>query len=416
MRIPINYHAWQKLQESSAPRQVISHLTHLEDLVWTQYGKGAATAAQFLEQVAGVLAGNADQAINLSVKFDGAPSIVCGRDPADGKFFISTKSVFAKTPRVAKSIADIQQLYGHAPGLVETLTTAYNALSQLNWTTILQGDLLFVPSLIKKQTVDGVPHITFKPNTITYGIPESTPLGQRVLAATVGVAFHTTYTGTSLSTLRASAGAAVNRLGASSSVLLFPTRYQDVSGTALLTVSERQQIDTLIRQIKTKSARLRGNAFLRALEQQTAVRDLLMQYQNSLVRSGQPITLTPKQFASGFNNFLQSVLTTQQRARKSVAGKQTVQQKFGQFMQMVQQLAPALEPIIEWQQDVITAKTTLMNKLNLRMELSTFISSAEGLTRGSHEGFVASDHDGKFVKLVDRSGFSQLNLTQGRFR
>jgi len=43
--------------------------------------------------------------------------MVVGRDPDDGQFFVATKSALAKTPRVAKSLADIDRLYAHAPSL-----------------------------------------------------------------------------------------------------------------------------------------------------------------------------------------------------------------------------------------------------------------------------------------------------------
>jgi len=48
--------------------------------------------------------------------------------------------------------------------------------------------------------------------------------------------------------------------------------------------------------------------------------------------------------------------------------------------------------------------------------LKTFQASDAGIVAGNHEGFVATDRRGNFVKLVDRMEFSRLNLTQSRFR
>ena len=39
----------------------------------------------------------------VTVKWDGAPAVVCGTDPSDGKFFVVTKSVFAKDSKLCKS-------------------------------------------------------------------------------------------------------------------------------------------------------------------------------------------------------------------------------------------------------------------------------------------------------------------------
>ena len=61
-------------------------------------------------------------------------------------------------------------------------------------------------------------------------------------------------------------------------------------------------------------------------------------------------------------------------------------------------------------------RSQLTKKLNAPGMLSTFYASDKGVIAGQHEGFVAVDRQGNFVKLVDRSEFSRLNLTQGRFR
>ena len=52
------------------------------------------------------------KATAVTVKWDGAPAIICGTDPSDGKFFVGTKSVFAVTnPKVCKSVNDCRTLY-----------------------------------------------------------------------------------------------------------------------------------------------------------------------------------------------------------------------------------------------------------------------------------------------------------------
>ena len=60
------------------------HLDHLEDLVF--FGRREVTNA-------------VNEVMNhpkLSVKWDGAPAIVFGTDPRNGKFFVGTKSGFNK--------------------------------------------------------------------------------------------------------------------------------------------------------------------------------------------------------------------------------------------------------------------------------------------------------------------------------
>ena len=58
--------------------------------------------------------------------------------------------------------------------------------------------------------INGEQLYTFRPNTITYGIPVDHPIGKAAGRAKIGVVFHTHYTGTDLPTMQARAGARVN--------------------------------------------------------------------------------------------------------------------------------------------------------------------------------------------------------------
>ena len=49
--------------------------------------------------VRNMLAGSG-KGTNMTVKWDGAPAIICGVNPENGKFFVGTKSVFNKNPKV----------------------------------------------------------------------------------------------------------------------------------------------------------------------------------------------------------------------------------------------------------------------------------------------------------------------------
>ena len=45
--------------------------------------------------------------VKVTTKFDGSPAIICGINPENGKFFVSTKSAFNKTPKLNYTPADI---------------------------------------------------------------------------------------------------------------------------------------------------------------------------------------------------------------------------------------------------------------------------------------------------------------------
>ena len=90
----------------------------------------------------------------LSVKIDGAPAIVWGTNPANGKFFVGTKSVFNKVKiKIAHSHAEIASLY--AGEVAQILHVCFNHLPRTE--TIYQGDFIGFGGLNE-----------YTPNTITY--------------------------------------------------------------------------------------------------------------------------------------------------------------------------------------------------------------------------------------------------------
>ena len=62
------------------------HLEHPEDSILNKGKDGALNILKFFK----------DKSSELSVKYDGAPAIVWGINPENGKFFVGTKSVFNK--------------------------------------------------------------------------------------------------------------------------------------------------------------------------------------------------------------------------------------------------------------------------------------------------------------------------------
>ena len=83
---------------------------------------------------------------------------------------------------------------------------------------VYQGDLLFTDEDITRKNIDGKPHLTFTPNTITYAVPEQSDLAKQIDTAKVGIIFHTTYVGDTLADMNASAGANTEEFSKNSSV------------------------------------------------------------------------------------------------------------------------------------------------------------------------------------------------------
>ena len=69
-----------------------THLEHVEDDIINNGYEGGQNAVNFLQATADLLSGNSKKPVNITVKWDGAPAIVCGPHPENGKFFVGTKS------------------------------------------------------------------------------------------------------------------------------------------------------------------------------------------------------------------------------------------------------------------------------------------------------------------------------------
>ena len=67
-----------------------THLEHLEDDIFNQGYAGATNAINFLESLRDMLTtGHGGSSTKVTVKWDGAPAIICGTDPKNGEFFVA---------------------------------------------------------------------------------------------------------------------------------------------------------------------------------------------------------------------------------------------------------------------------------------------------------------------------------------
>ena len=108
----------------------------------------------------------------LSVKIDGAPAIVWGRNPATGNFFVGTKSVFNKVKiKINESHEDIDN--NHEGNVAQILHCCFDSLPRVE--TIYQGDFIGFGGLDE-----------YTPNTITYKFPE-------IVEQSIIIAPHTCY-------------------------------------------------------------------------------------------------------------------------------------------------------------------------------------------------------------------------------
>ena len=217
-----------------------THLEHIEDIVITDGYEGGRAVVEYFRGLLLTLKGTSSEAMSVSVKWDGAPAVVCGTNPDNGKFFVGTKSVFAKNAKINYTKRDIANNHG-TDDLGQKLLKCLVHLKKLNIQGVVQGDLLFTDEDIFRKDIDGKPNLTFTPNTITYAVPEASDLGKQIDRAKVGIIFHTTYVGDSLADMNAQGGADVSSFAKSNDVFFDNATYKDVSGSAKFTDEETKQ-------------------------------------------------------------------------------------------------------------------------------------------------------------------------------
>jgi len=376
------------LIEAAAPAVSGGHakgIEHLEDLVFRKGSRGIAEALAIAEHAV------QDTKSTVSVKWDGIPAIVWGRDP-EGAFVLTDVAGFtakgyeglARSPR---QISDIMvkrdtdaAAKGNKANRVETLLPIYTTLWPLlsaatpeKFRGYVQGDLLYMtqPPLEAGAFV-------FKPNTVEYRIPAASDVGKQIAASDVGVAIHTRYS---------EPGAPKEPVG--------NIKFNPVPGLLLLPpVLPKENIapnNSLIKSIKALNRQhgadidqLFNPADLRT-QQITDLPSLCIDYINSQVKNPNVSGFDINALLPGFGEYLQTKVTPK---------------KFNNIVEYLQSprsntdaLAAAFTAFIQ----LHALKEDILNKLDLQ--------------HPGQEGWVMATPSG-YAKAVNRFGFSRANAAR----
>ena len=393
------------------------HMEHIEDEVFNNGVDGARESINFMQSIRDMLSGNAQSKLDLTVKFDGAPAIFVGKDPSDGKFFVGTKGVFNKNPKLIKQLSDIA-LYEYKGQLASKMAIAFTELQKLDIENVLQGDMMFTQNDLESTEVDGIQYITFQPNTIVYAVPARSALAQKILKAKIGIVFHTTYTGTSLEEMGASFGADVSGLGNSDSIWYSSAEYEDKSGTVTFTKQETSVITGFLSNAgkafrKVKTAEL--NSFLDFQNSlPSGVAGIKIKtYLNSLIRKGTSITGV-KDHVSNYVKYVTDYAKTKTIGKvKTEKAKEEKTKQRDQIIGNITQNKSTIQAVMEIYTNITFSKQMIIEKLNTGAKRfpNTFVRTDSGYKVVNDEGYVAIDTiKGNAVKLVDRLEFSYNNF------
>ena len=386
------------------------HMTHAEDAVIDGGVTGTRNVINYFRAIRDMLSGKSTSAVNLSVKWDGAPAIFAGIDPSDGKFFIAKKGVFNKNPKIYKTEEEIDN--DVSGDLNSKFKVALKEFSKLGIEGVIQGDFLYTKEDLKTDTIDGESYITFHPNTIVYAIPKKSDLAKKISRSKIGVVWHTTYRGSELESMSASFGEKIaSNLKEVSSVWAVDAVFEDKSGSVTMTAKETAAVTKKLSEAG-KLFRTVKKDILNELGTNEELNIRVNTYINSKVREGQR-TGNSKSFVKGLVKYIQDYYQKEADKKKTERGKKTQTDKMSKALTMFSDAnTKEIEKVFDLYNLMVDIKMMLIDKLNKVDSLQTFLKTDKGYEVTNPEGFVAMDRLGKnSLKLVDRLQFSKANFS-----
>ena len=378
-----------KFPETKTPEKLTEakegpRIQHAEDVVFWEGSKGANRVLDLLSSLASDKGKS-----STTIKWDGSPAIIFGRDE-NGQFIFTDKSGFtakgydgkAKSPkqlkdilintrRVSKGLSVDQGYQDFANKMADAFTIFEKALPQ-SYRGYFFGDLLYLntPSI-----VDG--KYQFKPNIVTYKVDPKSEIGKRIGKSKAGVVVHREIDFEDNKTPVQN----YNIFQGSDLLVVPPVTVQapvkiDTKSIASLKSkvnSNASKIDDLLDEQKLRSMKL------------TAFPDLLYAYLNSKVDTG--LTDLGKDFIQWLNSKQSITATAKENVKKYISENS---ESFDILWQIVD--------------GVMNVKNNIIHQLDAQ---DAPIKSSIGDV-GVGEGYVMADPRGD-IKLVDRTVFSKAN-------
>ena len=383
-----------------------THMTHIEDKVLYGGVAGTREAILALRSLRDALGGVHDG--RVSVKWDGAPAVFAGVDPRDGRFFVAKKGIFNKSPVVYKTDADIDA--DTSGDLNAKLKLALKHFPSLGIKGVIQGDFLFGPGDVTTKKIKGKQYVTFHPNTIVYAIPANTEMAKEVTSKKIGVVWHTTYTGNSFETMKASYGVNVSALNKTKDVWSQDAMLRDMTSYSM-SAEDTEEINGYLSEAGRLFNQI-SSTTLKQLEENRKLAETIEQFNNTYVRRGE-VVLDTRGHVEKLIRFIRQKFQKEIDKRTTERGRMTQIGKLNEFLAFFSpQNKMSLKKIFDLQKMLILAKLKIINTLNKLNKTQTFLKTRKGYRTTGQEGYVAIDKlGGDAVKIVDRMEFSFANFS-----
>ena len=360
-----------------------ARINHAEDLIFWEGSAGAMRAVQQLEQLA-------KGTKSLTIKWDGSPAIIFGRNP-NGEFIFTDKHGFmaksydgrATSPddlegaimQRAKDKSKAKTYRQYASKMKSVFELFQNAVPN-NFQGYFVGDMLYfnTPKKVGNSYV-------FQPNVVNYQVPAETDLGKRMGSSRAGVVVHYIMSEKG----RTMPVKDLSMIQGTDVLAIPPTT---VNKSQPVDVSAVNQLKGMIQQSSSGIDKLLDRNALAGMKL-ADFPNLLYTYLNSKVDSGM------KGLGSDFVKWLQSSAVTEVKKTRIM-----------NYIKANTQSFMALWKIVN---GIMTAKDSIIRQLD--KSKGAVNATVNGKPGG--EGYVLKSPKGN-IKLVRRSGFTKANRAINR--
>jgi len=170
-----------------------ARIQHAEDIIFWEGSAGAMRALEALKSLEG------DSHKEVTLKWDGSPAIIFGRDE-NGEFVLTDKSGFTAKgyDGKAKSAEALGQMLGNRPGAkkdpqgygafianMQDIFDEYEKATPDDYRGFFKGDLLYFNT---PEMIDG--NFVFTPNIVTYKVDAKSDIGKKIAQSKTGIVIH----------------------------------------------------------------------------------------------------------------------------------------------------------------------------------------------------------------------------------
>jgi len=170
-----------------------ARIQHAEDIIFWEGSRGAVRAIESLKSL------EQGKHTDVTVKWDGSPAIIFGRDE-NGEFVLTDKSGFGAKgyDGKSKSPQDLEAMLKNRPGYAKNpegygpfvanmkdIFSEYEMATPKDYRGFFKGDLLYFNT---PQLTDN--HYVFTPNIVTYSVKAQSEIGKQIGQSKTGIVIH----------------------------------------------------------------------------------------------------------------------------------------------------------------------------------------------------------------------------------